>query len=536
MQVRKCVVFEFFFSQNVNMDVCESSFEICAWAVGAFAIPINLYLAVRTTLELRNPDIKFPSKSLALFSYLCIIIGAIASISNRVHPGKSLQHIIYRISVTIGTLQYLLMQLFQLTRLYYTFARHSVHSKMGYPNWVFHFMFTGSIVSALLWIIPPWVLFPSMGDVESHALSSNCMSDMEISGAILFFIFDVINVFLYLKIIRLLTKLAKDESSVYRNIQSILNRILILTFFYMIVTVSVFSLSFSFINLQNMSVNLAMFLMLDHHSDQYIYFLRVLYRTRLYWCCCCCAPMVRKEYMTLNTDETKLVKLGGQKEQSNIVTGMGGFSLDAPPQADVPVAIVCEGDTVAEAGAESMSPMSTVETPDSTSASPTMPPKAPRSEQIKFVLRTNDFSIRYKEDRKNIPENSGHFDFGDYLEYWEWNKKNTVMPKYESLREELTNNRHFVISEEQYDTLEAHCMDILSKNKYTAKHIGAANEKCGIPEGTPMYIEHAIALKVYTDCDNLQREFKRHCRKMYIDEPLESVIERNYEIYHWCRR
>ena len=51
------------------MDVCESSPTICAWSAAAIAIPINIYLAIRTTLELRDSNIKFPSKSLAVFSY-----------------------------------------------------------------------------------------------------------------------------------------------------------------------------------------------------------------------------------------------------------------------------------------------------------------------------------------------------------------------------------------------------------------------------------------------------------------------------------
>ena len=466
-------------------------------------------------------------------------MGAMAIPGHSIYCIKGMNDIMYRYTVTGTSLQYLFLQLFQLTRLYYTFARDNVHSKMGYPNWVFYMMWTGSIVSSLLFIIP--ALIQGDEDIQSHSYAFEVMHDnilplIMLCSSVSFYIFDGLAAFLYLKKIRLLSKVANHESTAYRNIQSILNRILILTFFYMIVSASLLILSWRLVALLNLTVIVALHLMHDHHSDQYIYFLRFLYRTRLYWCCCCCASMVRKEYMTLETDDAMLVKIGGQKEQSNIVTGMGGFSLDAPPDADVPLDIMYEGDTVAEAGAQATNPMSNAQTPGSTSVSPTMSPKARKSEITKFVLRTNDFSIRYKEERRNVPENSGHFDFGDYLEYWEWNKKNTVMPKYNSLREELMNNRHFVISEEHYDDIEAKCMNILAKYEFTAKHIGAANEKCGIPEGTPMYIEHAIALKVYTDCDDLQREFKRHCRRIYIGEPIESVIERNYEIYHWCRR
>ena len=69
-----------------------------------------------------------------------------------------------------------------------------------------------------------------------------------------------------------------------------------------------------------------------------------------------------------------------------------------------------------------------------------------------------------------------------------------------------------------------------------AKDVGTMNNVCQIRAGAPMTLDHMMAVKFYTDFTKLQQEFKRHCRRIRPDESVESVLERNSEIYHWCRR
>ena len=148
------------------------------------------------------------------------------------------------------------------------------------------------------------------------------------------------------------------------------------------------------------------------------------------------------------------------------------------------------------------------------------------------TTRVNDFSI--DESDEYSPIISKNFDFGIYLEYWRHGRRNSVIPIYETLREELTQNRHATISEETYVQLVQTCESFLSVG-FKANDIGRSNEICNIAPGTAITIEHLIALKIYTDFDRLQTEFKRHCRRLHIGESLESVMERNQEIAHWSR-
>eukprot|EP01084_Bolivina_argentea_P256245 431331_1 len=50
-----------------------------------------------------------------------------------------------------------------------------------------------------------------------------------------------------------------------------------------------------------------------------------------------------------------------------------------------------------------------------------------------------------------------------------------------------------------------------------------------------MSINHLISLKLYTDFNDIQREFKLNCRFNDENETLSELVIRNSEIGHWCR-
>ena len=129
---------------------------------------------------------------------------------------------------------------------------------------------------------------------------------------------------------------------------------------------------------------------------------------------------------------------------------------------------------------------------------------------------------------------SDNFDFGVYLEYWRHDRKNSIIPKYRNLKEELMNNRHSTITEQQYAQLMEDCEQYLNLG-LKANDIGICNKTCKIPPGSLITIEHLVVLKLYTGFTNLQREFKRHCRRLHKGESVESVMDRNREIAHWSR-
>lgn len=170
--------------------------------------------------------------------------------------------------------------------------------------------------------------------------------------------------------------------------------------------------------------------------------------------------------------------------------------------------------------------------------------KAPTEDEKEVVLpperrerfRVNDVVLDEHNGSGEQYGNVHEFGFGVYLEYWKKKSKNRVHPNHKTLREELTKNIHATTSEDQYDELEKKCTLILDRNLFIAKNIGTMNRVCGIRAGTAMSIEHAICMKLYTDFDHVQREFKKHCRRKYQDEPMQDLMKRNAEIAHWCRR
>ena len=63
--------------------------------------------------------------------------------------------------------------------------------------------------------------------------------------------------------------------------------------------------SFAFSALVAVVYSLAMYLMMDHNTKEYIEFLRILYKFKLYWCCGCFGPMIRNQYEFMTADTAK---------------------------------------------------------------------------------------------------------------------------------------------------------------------------------------------------------------------------------------
>eukprot|EP01083_Nonionella_stella_P073511 198853_1 len=130
---------------------------------------------------------------------------------------------------------------------------------------------------------------------------------------------------------------------------------------------------------------------------------------------------------------------------------------------------------------------------------------------------------------------SKNFGFGIYLHFWETGFINSVVPKYPTLKQELLENAHAKFTTESYYDLYEACLRIYKKTNIKAADIGINNKKLKIPVGSLITVNHLISLKVYTNYSNIQLEFKKHCRRTYKHEPVESVVRRNQEIAHWCR-
>merc|ERR1712062_952162 len=95
---------------------------------------------------------------------------------------------------------------------------------------------------------------------------------------------------------------------IYNGILSILHRIVVLTIMYWVMTILVmvtftvirYSLNLNrsssiaiilqtiVFDVASVTLSISMFMMLEHNTDHYVMFLRILKRFRLITCCCCC--------------------------------------------------------------------------------------------------------------------------------------------------------------------------------------------------------------------------------------------------------
>ena len=272
-----------------------------------------------------------PSKLLSIFSYCCILLGPFNALWScwRFLPGFCYTT---RFFWSLSHSQFVAMECYQLSRLYYCFSRNQVHSDKGYPNWIFIFMFTVLVIWMLLDTAIANNFFTKRCWIRSDGVFVEEMitwfpgPDMELfwSIHILYFGVDITTALLYWYKIRSLRRYQMDGvRAVYDRIQCILHRVLILTAFYLFIS-SIFvvlqSLSVgyalplmeewavSFTSVMYGSVSYSMFLMQDHNTSGYIAFLRIIKRYKCIWCFCCFGPMVNEQYrmLVVNEDEQTL--------------------------------------------------------------------------------------------------------------------------------------------------------------------------------------------------------------------------------------
>ena len=247
--------------------------------------------------------------------------------------------------------------------------------------------------------------------------------------------------------------------------------------------------------------------MLEHNTDEYVSFLRFLAMCKLYHCCCCCAKTISD---MLHQQES----FGAQKFPRTEVSAHNECSMD-------------EGPNKLQIKPSNRISRFEFEVPLHWQHSPVL--KA-RVRSTSSVTSLQDF--QYELGSRG---GSKGFSFGIYLEYWRRDCVNSVVPKYQNLKIELTRNSWATLSLQQYANLETRFRRILDENEFKANDIGVFNAICQIDMGHSMTIEQAIAIKVYTDFSAVQQEFKRHCRKLYHDETVQSVVKRNRENARWCR-
>ena len=260
------------------------------------------------------------------------------------------------LSLMFATLQILSMGFYQLSRLYYCFANKQIHSKKGYPNYFFIIMFVmGGIgcINVLLALTAyrPLIFlsrctYNDKAEFHRYAVSENgSIGYLNTSFArywllcslLAYTIWDFITLSAYIWKIRSFTRYSSDINNadiIHKRIVRILYKITILTIFYQI-NVIIFSIigtitghissqvvtdiveTFSFCMVV-FTVNVSMYLMMEHNRKRYVKFLRVLHYYRIDWICYCCKGMVESQLKEHDGDiENKMIQQY-RKDQVNL--------------------------------------------------------------------------------------------------------------------------------------------------------------------------------------------------------------------------
>lgn len=314
----------------------------------------------------RTEKCAFTNHWFKITSAVCIVCGPMLNIFLILAfiPGFCLMDEIPRTLSFV--LQFLSMGFYQLSRLYYCFSSHQVHSDKGYPLWVFMIMAIFGLMLLVSWAVCYTVI---------DTLTTNCGFRYESDDRSLYFfwnhkehsvlfdnekssdiyslwislhgacaqIWDVITLLLYSYKIWKFTKLYKcKDSGIWRKILSILYRIVIITVFYQLCLLfcvlshrvesalwenDVVLGNAVLMVLLSIILSFSMYLMMEHNTKEYIEFLYFLRRFKLNFCCCCCRHIVDQQLEELQLPELP-PRHGNVRSESMVQTEHPNISVN----------------------------------------------------------------------------------------------------------------------------------------------------------------------------------------------------------------
>eukprot|EP01084_Bolivina_argentea_P088650 160044_1 len=233
--------------------------------------------------------------------------------------------IIVRLSlIAIIVCQQVAMGFYQLSRLYYCFAKSKVHSNKGYPHYLFKIMYAFGILIILISILFPVLScrFAHCGmtpDFRYYPKDEFLLADQFVVWKILpimYVCWDVLTLLLYVvKVCTFKKHTHCQKIEVYNRIMFILRRVLILTIFYEIPVflniviifiyrkknigtteknngLVVLRITYFFLwGLTSIFLNISMFLMQQHNDNRYRRFLQTIQKlctkSQMNIVCCC---------------------------------------------------------------------------------------------------------------------------------------------------------------------------------------------------------------------------------------------------------
>ena len=288
----------------------------------------NTILAYKEYKTRKSHDVLFVTRWLRLWSILCISFGSIGLLTVTLHNLPPFCYFSLYLMRILNSLPPLFMTFYQLSRLYYCFSRDKAYSDKGYPNWLFIIMFGLAILCYLSFIISTidhyvtscginneykaYINYKNFGNYAKYVWILGILTAVHITSEILTLMLYIYKIYTFTK------RLHKNNNStkIKNRILSILNKISIITMFYQFISILIVliwiyiriamgKIIFDVLyNLIPLLYSYSMYIMLDHNKKSYQWFLKILYRFKLYFVCyCCCKQMIFEQWSNIKSLE-----------------------------------------------------------------------------------------------------------------------------------------------------------------------------------------------------------------------------------------
>eukprot|EP01084_Bolivina_argentea_P178886 309173_1 len=325
-----------------------SYFEPIQWiplsVLGLLVMIINIIILQHEVFAVWKAGLAiFTTKYLKIWSFLCMCCPPIIGLTVFLQHFNGFCYFMWYISAITIYIQPLFVGFYQLSRLYYCFAKSQVHSDHGYSRnlfivmysigiiWFFSVVITASFSGALPGICginEKYEYYVQYIDIGSPSVWRIGVVPL----LLVYICWDAMTLLLYVLKIKSFKKIFgnknhKANANIYRRILCIMHRVLILTLFYEIFTLLVtLGLSFIYIFilstgsgwlelifygdclLSGMVYSYSVYLMLEHHTSQYVKFLKFLCYFKLHYIFCCKYRYIVVEQLNeMDVEQTEII-------------------------------------------------------------------------------------------------------------------------------------------------------------------------------------------------------------------------------------
>ena len=232
----------------------------------------------------------------------------------------------------------LCLTVYQIIRLQYIFSASQIHSHTyAIPDSVFIFLYFNLIILFIaMYVFSFWTTMVnpsgSVGCTLDFKLTMDVHTIMAITGISWYYILDWMVLYLYIyKNHQIQIHTSFKQKKIYQRIKFIIHRIIVLTIFYELKSLTAIFINFTTTPLKPASVIapiivgidtlltvVIIYLMIEHNKKEYIKFLKVLRMNRL---CYCCGPIVKQEPdFRENTDKITITVPPAEQESVDTKT------------------------------------------------------------------------------------------------------------------------------------------------------------------------------------------------------------------------